>query len=294
MANSIVELEKFLVYCDERYRNLHPCRCGLKCTNNHFCSEESLNCYDCIKRVHDYRNSTVHYNCSKMLYYYVLKHGYRFSAEVFYLLQRLQRELIHKEDLYVTSIGCGPCTELFGALFYWRSIGKKNSSFHYRGFDLEAIWEPLMGVIPQFFSGADIHIDNKDALEYYLTIDEKVDVLILNYMLSDMLKFHSHAYPPFLESLCEMIKKVRPRYLLINDIYLLVSKNAVDQLIECMSQKGISFKYVKMQYPGNNSFIGEYGRHINRQPFEMPNEAVVAMYDPFSYVNSIQTIVVFQ
>ena len=197
---AIIELEKFLTFCDQKYRSLKPCNCGRACTNNHYCSHTTGDCYLCIRRVHDYHNNTVHYNCHKMLYCYVLKHGYRFSAEIFYLFQRIQRELAQKDELYVASIGCGPCTELFGALFHWRSIGKNNKTFHFRGFDLEPMWHPLIQVIPQFFSGVDVQVKNEDAFDYYKRSDERVDVLVLNYMLSDMLKFWSQGFPDFLLS----------------------------------------------------------------------------------------------
>lgn len=294
MANYIVELEKFLSYCDYSYRSLNPCNCGKSCSNNHYCSGKATNCYDCIKRVHACNNTGVHYNCPKMLYCYVLKHGYRFSAEIFFLFQCIQRSLVQKDELFVTSIGCGPCTELFGALFHWRSIGKNNATFHFRGFDLEPMWTPLMNNIPQFINGGDIHIENSDVFDYYSLTHEKIDVLVLNYMLSDMLKFYSRDYHTFLMSLCDMIKRIAPRYLLINDIYLLASINAINKLLQSLSEHGISFRYVKMQYPGNNSFIGEFGRQIVRQSFDMPNQAIVERYDPFRYVNSIQTIIVFQ
>lgn len=294
MATYIIELEKFLAFCDACYTSLNPCNCGKTCTNNNFCQKQATDCYDCIKRVHDYHNSSVHYNCLKMLYCYVLKHGYRFSAEILFLFQRIQRDIVRKEELYVTSIGCGPCTELFGGIFFWRSIGKNNASFHFRGFDLEPLWAPLMMEIPRFFNGADVYIHNFDAFEYYKTTVEKIDVLVLNYMLSDMLKFHSQEYSSFLSNLCELINRCKPRYLLINDIYLLVSKNATIQLLNRLQAHGISFKYVTMQYPGINSFIGEFGRQISKQPFEMFNKDIVEKYDPFRFVNSIQAIVVFQ
>lgn len=290
----MVELERFLNYCDVNYQHLNPCRCGDECRNGNYCLASEINCYKCIRRVHHYYNSIVHYNCTKMLYCYVLKHSYRFAAEIFYLIQKIQKDTVQWDDIYITSIGCGPCTELFGALFHWRSLGKQNNQFHFRGFDNDPIWAPLMEVIPNFFYGVDVRLNNIDVFEYYRNQNERVDVLILNYMLSDMLKFHSDLYPSFLLSLCEFVENKHPRYLLINDVYLKVSVNASMRLLDCFKEQGVLYKNIKLRYHGNNPYIGEYGRQIERQPYEMRNQAIVERYDPFRHVDSIQTIIMFQ
>ena len=109
-----------------------------------------------------------------------------------------------------------------------------------------------------------------------------------------MIKFHFEQYYNYLISLSELIKAKHPKYLLINDVYLKVSLSASLRLLDCFSLQGISFKNIKLRYHGLNSYIGEYGRQIDRQPYEMRNQHIVDTYDPFRYVDSIQTIIKFQ
>lgn len=287
----MVELENFLYYCDAQYQQASPCQCGQACTNNNYCRGAFTNCYACIKRVHNYNNNTTHYNCDKMIYCYALKHGYRFAAEIFYLFQRVQREIAQWDEIHIASIGCGPCTELFGALYHWRSLGKQDSHFHFRGFDLENLWRPIVSQIPLFFPGMDVHADIEDTFQHYHNQPEHVDVIVLNYMLSDMLKFHSGEYYNFLLTLCAMIRQVQPRYILVNDVYLKVSTIATERLLNCLTDQVLNYEFCKMQYHGLNTYIGQFGRSIARQPYSMPNQTIVDRYDPFRNVDSIQTII---
>ncbi len=290
----MLELERFLDYCDIQYQNSNPTKCGVECSNNNYCQGQEPHCYKCIKRVHNCYNNTIHYNCAKMLYNYVLKQSYRFSAEIYYLFQNIQKYIVQQGDLYVTSIGCGPCTELFGALFHWRSIGKLDTLFHYKGFDIEPMWNPIMQKLPAFFQGADVKLYDKDVFKYYQTTQDRVDILVLNYMISDMLKFKCNQYSAFLTSLCNFISQIKPKYLLINDVYLKVSIEASRLLFERLNTEGIMYQYLKLQYHGINPYIGQYGKIITRQPFNMPNKSIVNRYDPFSHVDSIQTIIRFK
>lgn len=287
------ELNQYLEWCDVQYSNSNHCFCGAVCTNNNYCRGNQTDCYSCIKRVHNYKNKTVHYNCAKMLYNYVLKHSYRFGAEIFYEIHKLTKDLYNWDDIFILSIGCGPCTELFGAMSLWRTMGKQDESFHYRGFDTEEIWLPLMKKAESVFTKADVLTFNIDAFLHYKTCQERVDVIVLNYMLSDMLKFHSNRYDQFLSNLSELIKQIHPRYLLLNDVYLLVSVDASNRLLRVLKGAGLDFKHIKLQYHRVHNIIGQFGKLIDKQPYVMPNAEIVRKYIPFSEVNSIQTLIKF-
>ena len=199
------ELNDYLEWCDSQYKNCNHCHCGVHCKNGNYCSNtRQANCYPCIKIVHSYKNNSVHYNCDKMLYYYVLKHCYRFAAEIFYEFQRLCSDLNNWDEIYILSIGCGPSTELFGAMLQWRKMDKHDMHFHYRGFDTEALWQPFMNKVCSSFTDSDVEADNNDAFIYYQTHHEKVDVIVLNYMLSDMFKFQNSQYDQFLANLINL------------------------------------------------------------------------------------------
>ena len=288
------ELNQYLRWCDAQYSNSTHCNCGSACTNNNFCRGNQTDCYFCVRRVHNLHNTTVHYNCDKMLLCYVLKHCYRFGAEIFYEFHKLRNDLSHLNEIFVLSIGCGPCTELFGAMSLWRILGKQDETFHYRGFDTEAIWLPLMNKACSSFTTADAKPFHEDAFLHYQASQEQVDVIVLNYMLSDMFKFHLDLFGKFLENLSELIRHKQPRYLFINDVYLLDSVGASNRLLRHLKNNGLEFKYVKLQYHSFHPYIGNYGRRIAQQPYVMSDAEIVSKYEPFSEVNSIQTLIVFQ
>lgn len=287
------ELDQFLNWCDQMYTNTPHCQCGNACTNSNYCGGIQTNCYECIKRVHSYRNSKVHYNCDKMLYYYALKHTYRFGAEVFFELEKLRNDVLNWPEIYITSIGCGPCTELFGVLSLWRTLGKTDACFHFRGFDTEPLWRPIMNRVPSFFNVADVRTFGQDAFAFHGQSRERMDVIVLNYMLSDMKKFYAAQYPVFLNNLINLIVQKCPKYLLVNDIYLIVSLAASKDLVTKLKQSGISYKIWMGQYHYYNPSIGKWGNVITKQPFAMNDAAIVNKYTPFPEVNGIQTIVKF-
>lgn len=289
----MLELEYYLNYCDSQYQNSNPTQCGETCNNKNYCQGQEVDCYNCIKRVHNYKNCTVHYNCPKMMYNYVLKHSYRFAAEVYYEVLRLQRVLSQWNEVYYTSIGCGPCTELFGLLQNWRNLGKGDDSFHFNGFDNEPMWKSLMDYVETLFSSQDVHTHDVDVFQYYQESHWRVDILVLNYMLSDMFKFKTGLYTAFLLSLCDLIKEMRPQFLLINDVYLKDSMTAMNRLLQALKSQGIGYRSQRVQYHYEHPFIGLNGQRIDRRNFGMSNQTIVEKYIPFSYVDSMQTIVKF-
>lgn len=288
------ELEEYLNWCDQMYSNSAPCQCGDTCTNANYCQGQQQDCYSCIKRVHSIGNTRTHYNCEKMALNYVLKHTYRFAAELFFEFQRIQADISQFEDIYITSIGCGPCTELFGSLLQWRSMGKSDAMFHFRGFDTEPVWDSLMKQVVTFYPNTDVQTYCKDVFAHYVNCQERVDVIVLNYMLSEMKKFKPNDFGGFLDSLLTFVKKKNVHYLMINDIYLKDSISASRDLLNAFNSSGIKCVFSAGQYHSYNETIGLYRELIPSPTFRMANEAIVNKYEPFSKVNSIQTIIRFQ
>ena len=290
----MIELDHFLQYCDDQYTNSMPCQCGALCTNSNFCQGQQTNCYACIRRVHSYRNKTVHYNCEKQVYYYVLKHTYRFGAEIFFEFNRLRNDISTWQEIKIASIGCGPCSELFGSLSFWRTLGKADSDYHFRGFDTEQLWAPIMNQVNNCFANADVHAECQDAFAYYNSPEERADVIILNYMLSDMKKFNGVQYQNFLANLITLIRQKQPRYLLVNDICLCISLAASRELLVALKGSGIHYRGIALQYHYYNPSIGLWGHKTDKLPFAMTDATIVNKYNPFSEVNSIQTLIKFQ
>lgn len=290
----MLELDSLLNWCDAEYSNGQHCKCGVACTNCNYCQGVQADCYTCIQRVHSYKNDTVHYNCNKMVLYYTLKHSYRFGAELFFELNRLRSVIAHWNEIKIMSIGCGPCSELFGALLFWRNLGKNNADFHFRGFDTQSLWQPIMTQIQSCFNTEDVKTYGQDAFAYYGQSEEGIDVIVLNYMLSDMMKFHNAQYEQFLNNLISLIRQKKPRYILINDVYLLISIGASNKMLRSLLNAGLCFKCSKLQYHEYNPIIGQFGLQIARQKCVRLNADMVRKYNPFQETNSIQTIIEFQ
>ena len=213
---------------------------------------------------------------------------------MFYEINRLKKDIINWQEINIASIGCGPCSELFGALSFWRTIGKNDAYFHFRGFDSEPLWQPVMNHVQACVQTADVQTFGQDVFAYYEQSREPVDVIILNYMLSDMMKFHFAQYDIFLNNLIALIRQKQPHYLLVNDVYLLVSIGATNKMLERLQTAGLIFKKAKLQYHIFHPYIGQFGKQMQKQPFVMSDASIVQKYNPFPETNSIQTYIKFQ
>ena len=285
------EFKQFLTWCDTMYENSSRGACGEVCTNELFCNGTQPDCYACIRRVHNIKNRTIHYNCENMLYCYVLKQGYRFIMEMYLLFKARYRDIALYDDLWVTSIGCGPCTELYGGLAVWRGLSKDDDRFHFRGFDLEERWASILNKVPVFLPTVDVITIIGDCFEYYKASNEQINIIVLNYMLSDMVKFHGGQLRSFFFKLCALILEKNPRYLMINDIYLRDSIAASNALIEYIKSSGFNIQYGRRQFHILDERIGKFGKLEGPKPFTISNVDVSLKYDPFSAANSIQTII---
>jgi hypothetical protein len=159
---------------------------------------------------------------------------------------------------------------------------------------MEQLWSPIMTQVEGYFSVADVKTANADAFPLLSTSNDSVDVLILNYMLSDMRKFRAADYQLFLINLLNLIQQKQPRFILINDIYLKVSLGASTELLSYLAASGIQYRFYACQYHTLNTLIGTYGEIIPKQGFTMTDAEIVGKYNPFREVNSIQTIIRFQ
>lgn len=171
---------------------------------------------------------------------------------------------------------------------------KNDANFHFRGFDTEPLWQPIMNKVQSCFQTADVCTFGQDAFAYYGQSQEHIDIIILNYMLSDMMKFHFGQYDQFLNNLIALILQKQPRYLLVNDVYLLVSIGATNKMLRFLKNAGLSFKKAKLQYHIFHPVIGQFGVQMAKQPFVMSDASIVQKYDPFPETNSIQTYIKFQ
>lgn len=289
------EIYELFNYCATEYNNSTACHCGINCLNNNYCKQCAKDCYSCIHRVHAYTNNTVHYNCPRLTLFYVLKHGPRFIVEVYLLCknQIISSFLSNRKQAYITSIGCGPCTELFALMWGWRNLHLNEDDLHYRGFDTDEIWGALIEKVNNIYAGKDIYAYCRNVFDYYRSSEEPIDIIIFNYMLSDAFKFDNSHYTSFLDQLAVLVSERKPSFILINDVYLLDSIGAANSLIRRMTLINPSLKVEKRQYHEVKPYIGQYGVIMSNKPKLKNIPAFLVEYDPFQEVNSIQTIIQF-
>lgn len=194
-----------------------------------FCSDEfaqkaieckrSYQCDQCLKEIHYDKNSVRRYDCAYMCYWYVCKNIYRYSTEMVWLFHNNGLKLQERtKPIIIWSIGCGPCSELIAFEEYY---AKKQCSFDYSyiGFDQNDIWKPIQEKIKQLSANShNIEFYSEDVFEYYKRTQTAPNVIILNYMLSDMLKYNPENFQSFLTNLYDFLSHLPSFALLINDI----------------------------------------------------------------------------
>lgn len=292
------EFNKLIEYCDEQYQNSNACNCGSNCVNNNRCKLLcTSDCYECVSHVNHFCNTIDHYNCHKMTLFYVLKHGFRFYAETALLFIDAFANYA-SDEVFVMSIGCGPCTELYGGLQAWRYSHKADDNFHYHGFDLNPIWKSIDDFNLSQFENSNVFIEIKDAFVHYKNSDEPIDIIILNYSLSDMFRFNKNKYGQFVNSLLDLLAKKKPQYLLINDVYTKQSVDASTMFINELNDKRLIKNNSMRRFHSYNSYIGEFGNYvssingINNFPnIEGIDQNIVNKYDPFHIFNGIQAVI---
>lgn len=223
------EFSAYIDFCAQQYYGIAKCQ---NCPHGQCIHENpgdtNADCYSCLYKIHRHTNHQWTYQCNKIIYNYILKHGHRYVSEIDKILALLKGWVALPMAMNVYSIGSGPCTELFGVInqFCGRNI-------HFRGFDLNTIWKPLNDFQKTLFPNIDIDFNAVDLFAYMSATDVHIDILILNYMLSDMARYESTATcNNFIENLVALCKAGRITYIVINDVYLTYSSGTGYSLME--------------------------------------------------------------
>lgn len=178
-----------------------------------------MTCPDCLKEIHFNKKSSRKYDCVNMCYWYVCQDIYRYTTEMAWLLH--DRELglrTRMSPLNICSIGCGPCSELI-AIEEYRKHYRLSFDYSYTGFDINGVWQPIQQEIISLSASPDlIKIINDDVFDYYDGTNERPNMIILNYMLSDMLRYGQKKFSAFIEQFCTFVNRLPSCAILINDI----------------------------------------------------------------------------
>lgn len=198
------------------------------------CSSKDGTCLDqlCLKSCHN-QNTCVEcmtmmfwnedhkkrrYACIPITYTYALRFTNKNASEIYHILERCDEI---KEKRVFTSLGCGPSTELFGIGKFLQDNNESNDIYYF-GFDDNKIWSQIQEDLKNkvfFNTNVRTAFTNTNLLERKDVL-EKTDVLILNYVVSDIYKHTGRkSVVDFLNNYLTEVLENLPygSYIIIND-----------------------------------------------------------------------------
>lgn len=296
-----LELSKLINQCAAAYAGGTECQ---NCVNGKKCEScNTCKCYDsCIHPLHQYNSNGKTYNCLNMAYNYVVKHFYRFASEIEYAFRIVYHaeQQNWKDNINVVSLGCGPSSELYGIINELQNQ-QSNLVVSYHGFDTNAIWQKIWNLNVDIYKQHNISYTKYDMFAYYTKHpDEHIDILILNYLLSDVARnMQKEEKTLFLDKLAEFIDVKDVQYVIFNDIPLFY-----DNLISgysCMEyvvrQFGVNkqrhsvLKECRCRFGEPNQYQPTYGKKCSQSSLLFPIDDAAKDFQPFNYCNSIQMLI---
>jgi len=207
-----MSINQLVQYCMGSY---NKDGCCVPCGNDCKCIGEE-DCYQCIKYIHAINTIDRKYNCNNIVFNYVIKHIYRYSSEIEILFN--QFEFFQRvKNFRIASIGCGPSSELFG-IKQFITNHHLSPIFEYIGFDFNLQWNQIQNKIIEIF-GDTVQFSNEDIFSYYEQHPGRLpNVLILNYVLSDIVKFNRNGVEDFVTNLLDLFNRMPNSCMIINDI----------------------------------------------------------------------------
>ena len=167
--------------------------CSQSCALNHYCTKSGCTTGDCSRCLNQiqYGSPNFTYSCTKITYQYVLRFFNRFASEIIYRLFCFNFSKL--PDLNVVSLGCGPGTEVYGII---KTLLLKNSNtiLHYEGHDINNNWETVQEISKRCLGQLhhEINFYTTDLFtDFHGFAENKIHILVLNYLLSDAALFLS-------------------------------------------------------------------------------------------------------
>ena len=280
-------INKLMQYCIKQYYAPKKCR---SCVNDKQCIA-SENCYKvCIYKVHRIANKSLHYNCPNMLFCYIMKHFYRYASEIESIFERFFNKC--HSHVRVASIGCGPASEFYGITDFLENNPDCELTFDYTGLDIDDFWQPIWDYTQDNFDNA--KFINSDFFEYYEE-HELPEVIIVNYMLSDMAKYNPDGIKQFLDNLIGVLNAMPYGVIIINDINY--EKDTVETAYGCLHYLHKKIKTLPNIKIHAGSFtklpISQkyFGKRIDNDSIRAKMIDIPFDIQPFSRCNSIQYII---
>lgn len=296
-----MELSILINRCTALYNGGKACK---NCVNEKKCERiNTCKCYDsCIHPLHQRSSSGKTYNCPNMVYNYVVKHFYRFSSEIEYPFRIIYNVERHNwnDKINIVSLGCGPSSELYGIVNELQ-LQQSTLSVSYYGYDTNSIWQDIWNLNTEICQQCEISYHVEDMFAFYDNYpNEQIDILILNYLLSDVARnLQKVEKTTFLDKLAEFIDIRNVLYVLFNDIPLFYDK--LNSGYSCMeyivNQFGIKKQrkskliHCRYRFGEPNQYQPTYGRKWRQASLLFPIDKVAMDFQPFDSCNSIQMLI---
>ena len=290
------ELDRLLEFCKEAY-NQRPCEEDKsKCSGNKRCETKcSANCDGCLQDIHNRSNSKLDYACEYQTYFYVMKFFYRYASEIGIVLHENLQDLLPKDQVNIVSIGCGPSSELYGFLAFLIANGK-DGNINYWGFDVNSTWTTVQHKNQNILSRFSVIYSDNDGFDF-IRNHKEIDLLILNYILSDLTRRNdSSAIAGFISRLEEIIRDKQVRYILINDIYLTYSTRTAYAIMKdfvrfCFNNGIRKEDIVRYQFKEPNQFQTRFGATPRNKEIIFKRNIALTEIDPWLDLGSMGVVI---
>lgn len=249
------EFTDLINYCYQQYTAIPPCS---DCAMGNCRKNECEDCYNCLKHVHSYSNHTDHYSCKKITYNYILKHGHRYASEIEKAIADIKPYLDRTRPVYILSVGCGPSTELYGAV-----QALNDMTISYMGIDRNPIWNEIQNFNINRFEQTP-HVVQYTSEDFFSFIKDRwANILILNYFFSDLIKFSPDITDDFINRLADLINNGKFKWVVINDIPLFYKDGTGYICMEHLAQKlsstkGFEIKFFRRHFAIPNDYQPTY------------------------------------
>lgn len=281
------EYQDIMAFCHNNFIGRNGCAtCPYSQQCNCMDPQNIQQCYSCLKKIHSFGNALQTYSCEQMCYNYVLKHLNRYASEVLYALWDIKS--LSQQPKNVCSIGCGPATELYALRAVLQKLQCQDDFLHYKGFDINPIWDSIWTETKNIYAGLDVNFYQQDAFQYYKNTNEKVDVLILNYVMSFVQKNRSQELC-FMNELLSLIDKNRPLTLIVNDVLSININIFMCDFQQILQTRFVDAKTSSWYFRQGNVLHNMTNKRIQYNLLFQPS-LYEESYNPFSYCNSAQLI----
>lgn len=281
----MIEFSNLIRFCADRYKKISFCQ---HCNMKNCLRGETNNCYCCLHELHQY-NCKEHYCCEKITYNYVLKHFHRYTSECIKALLFIKKYFDKNLPLNIVSIGCGPSSELYAAAYAYPEFQIK-----YFGYDMNSTWQPIQNFNITNLSNIIINYSNANFWDCYNEQTYFADILIMNYLLSDLVK--SEGADDFVTRITQAINSGHFSFIIINDVALFYNSGTGYSLMERIC-RGINdnnnfrFEYIRRHFSIPNEYQITYGKKEDDTLIIQTTEEESMPYDPFEKCGSIQLII---